>query len=343
MPRELKLRRLVSVLACTAVLALTVSAHPVGAAPVAAPSAGFGFSMYGGDVQLSPAELDREFSAVSKTSATWVRVILDAFRIEPADGQFDWSYADLVIAAATAHNLRVLVTLSFSPTWALPPGSEWSAPPERTADFTDFVSATVARYGDRVTSWEIWNEPNQQRFFTFGGDVAARYVDILRASYTAIKAAQPSSTVITGGLSRAGEIPPPDFFEQLYEHGAQGYFDAAAMHPYVSLEGLAADPYHGWSDVGRVHDIMAAHGDGDKRIWLTELGAPTIADGRGVSQDEQAKQILDVLGAAANTAYSGPAFIFTIRDQPAGAVNPEYSYGALLTTDWAPKLAAGVL
>ena len=86
---------------------------------------------------------------------------------------------------------------------------------------------------------------------------------------------------------------------------------------------------------------MAAHGDGEKKIWLTELGAPTSDAPEGVSQQEQAKQITDVLAAAAATGFSGPAFVYSIRDtDTSNRDDNESNYGVLLTSDWQPKLAA---
>lgn len=312
------------------------------AAP-AAPSPGFGFSQYGGDIRLSPDELGRELDAVSRTSASWLRVTFDSFRIEHRKGSFDWTYLDSVVNAARSRSLKVLVVLAYSPDWAKPAHSSFSAPPTNDDDFGDFAAAAATHYRDRVANWEIWNEPNEQRFFAYDGDPVAKYTSLLKTAYAAIKRVQPDATVITGGLSRSGQISPPEFIERMYAAGAKDYFDAAAMHPYVSPGGLAADPYNGWSDTARVHTIMSMHGDSAKRIWMTELGAPTFRGPGGVSQDEQAKQITDVLAAAAATDYSGPAFIFTIRDIGTRASDPEYSYGALLTADWQPKAAAAVL
>ena len=94
-----------------------------------------------------------------------------------------------------------------------------------------------------------------------------------------------------------------------------------------------------------MHDVMVANGDGGKKIWLTEMGASTSdIPGDGVSQQEQAKQIVDVLGAAAAVGWAGPAFIHAVRDlDTANRNDREANYGALLTTDWQPKVAAGVL
>jgi polysaccharide biosynthesis protein PslG len=169
---------------------------------------------------------------------------------------------------------------------------------------------------------------------------------LLKAAYPAIKAVQPNSTVVAAGLSRlVGDDSPPAFMEQMYAAGAKGFFDAAAAHPYVFPGGLAADQDNGWSDVGRLRAVMDSHGDGGKKIWMTELGAATSdPSAEGITQLEQAKQIADVLAAAAATGFSGPAFIYSIRDVSSSKRNDrESNFGALLTTDWQPKAAAAAL
>lgn len=168
----------------------------------------------------------------------------------------------------------------------------------------------------------------------------------MKAAYPAIKNVQPNSTVIAAGLSPLeGSESPPAFLATMYDSGAKGYFDAVAMHPYVFPNGLAADPLNGWSDVTRMRDVMVAHGDSDKKIWMTELGAPTSASSaEGVSEAEQARQITDVLAAAARLDYSGPAFIYSVRDNNSSdRNNRDSNFGALLTSDWRPKAAASVL
>ena len=81
-----------------------------------------------------------------------------------------------------------------------------------------------------------------------------------------------------------------------------------AMHPYVYPSGLAIDDDNGWSDV------------------------------------EQAHEITDVLWKAAESGFSGPAFIYSIRDINSEDKDDEQNdFGALLTSDWQPKVASYVL
>lgn len=314
--------------------------------PVVTPPDGYGFSVGAPQIWMSAEDADRELDAAAKTGAQWLRVHIDWHFIEPVEGKFDWAYADRWINGARSRGLKVLGLITNTPDWAREPGTSFSHPPIKAADYADFVTAVVKRYQARIFDWEIWNEPNLPRFFGFSAGRPAGYVELLKAAYPAIKLVQPNATVIAAGLSPAvGVDAPPNFVNDMYIAGAKDYFDAIAMHPYVFPGGIAGDPYHGWSDVARVHDVMTAHGDGDLKIWMTELGAPTAAaTDEGVSQDEQAKQILDVMAGLADTGFSGPIFIYSIRDLD--TTNPDDvqdNFGALLTTDWQPKFAAGVL
>lgn len=314
-------------------------------APVV-PADGYGFSVGAPMTWMSEVDADRELDAAAKTGATWLRVLIDWHLVEPMPGAFDWGYVDHWINGAQSRGLKVLGLIAYTPDWARTLDTSFSGPPVNPTVYADFATKVVQRYGDRVSDWEMWNEPNLPLFFGFTDNRAQRYTELLKAAYPAIKATQPNSTVIAAGLSPAvGADAPPVFVNAMYAAGAKGYFDAMAMHPYVSPGGLTLDPSNGWSDVEVVHRIMVDKGDGAKKIWMTELGAPTsdsAAD--GVSQDEQARQITDVLRKAAQTGFSGPAFIFSIRDvNSADRGDKEDNFGALLTSDWQPKVAARVL
>jgi polysaccharide biosynthesis protein PslG len=343
-------RRVVSILTrltvCVAIVGALSAVQPgAGAAQLVTPSEGYGFGQGASMQWISPEDINRTLDAVSKTSASWLRVLVDWSRIEPVRGQYDWSHLDDVVNAAGVRHLEVLGVIAYTPDWARAPDTYFTAPPVNPADYAAFAAEVARRYADRVSSWELWNEPNLPLFFGFTPHNAAPYTELLKAAYPAIKAVQPRSTVVAAGLSRLiGDESPPAFLAQMYAAGAKGYFDAAAAHPYVSPDGLAADPENGWSDVGRMNAVMVANGDGAKKIWMTEIGAPTSDSVEGVSQQEQARQIVDVLAAAAATGYSGPAFIYSIRDvDTANRGDREFNYGALLTSEWQPKFTAGVL
>ena len=335
-------------LACLLALVLALGAAGCREAPqpVVYPDDGYGFAAGAAQIWMNDEDSRRELDAVAETGAQWLRVHIDWQFIEPVKGQFNWSYADRWINGARDRGLQVLGLVVNTPEWARAPGAPIYAPPERTSDFSEFVTEVVKRYQARIWNWEIWNEPNLPRFMGFSEVRPRRYVDMLRTAYQAIKVIQPQSTVIAAGLSRAvGVDAPPNFVNDMYIAGAKGFFDALAMHPYAYPNGKDADLYNGWSDIARVHDIMTVHGDGHKKIWMTELGAPTSdTTDEAVTQEEQARQIVDVLAGLHRSGYSGPAFIFSIRDtNSADPDDVEDNFGALLTSDWQPKYTAVVL
>lgn len=335
-------------LACALLAALAFTAAGCRAAPkpLVIPDDGYGFAVGASQIWMGADDAKRELDAVAKTGAQWLRVHIDWRSIEPVKGEFDWTYADRWINGARDHGLKILGLIVNSPEWARVPGAPLYAPPANADDFRDFVTAVVKRYQARITDWEIWNEPNLPRFMGFSDLRPKRYVDLLRVAYPAIKLIQPNATVIAAGLSPAvGVDAPPNFVNDMYIAGAKGFFDALAMHPYVFPGGIASDPSNAWTDVARVHDLMTLHGDGGRKIWMTELGAPTAAaTDEAVSQQEQASQIVHVLAGLQASGYSGPAFVYSIRD--IDSANPddiEDNFGALLTTDWQPKYTAAVL
>lgn len=336
------LTRSVAALAILVGLVVTPSAS---AAPAAAPGAGYGFGDGAQLAWLSAGDVNRELDAVAKTNASWLRVLIPWSHIEVAKGQYNWGQLDTVVNAAAAHDLRVLGVIAYSPDWTHAPGAAYTSPPDNAADYANFASTVVKRYGSRISNWQLWNEPNLPMFFGNSVANAPRYTELVKAAYPAIKAAQPGSTVVLAGLSRLpGDESPPSFLAQMYAAGARGNFDAAAAHPYVFPTGLAANPENGWSDVAAMRDVMTGNGDAGKKIWMTEFGAPTCDCADGVSPQEQAKQITDVLAAAAATGYSGPAFVYSIRDtDSADRGQRESNFGSLLTSDWQSKYTAGVL
>ena len=126
----------------------------------------------------------------------------------------------------------------------------------------------------RVNAWEIWNEEPSPSWWT--GSIA-QYAGLVKAAYPAIKSADPKATVV------ARRQQPTSGSTTLYADGIKGYFDADAIHtdtacnvtsPYVyeyNRDTTTVNQYFFLGFTG-THSIMAAHGDGAKAIYMTELG-----------------------------------------------------------------------
>src|SRR3954451_4521486 len=165
-----------------------------------------------------------------------------------------------------------------------------SAPPSTPAAisaFASFVGRAAQHFAGRAAGWEIWNEEDAPKWWSGMPPLdedhpdrdASRYVPLLKAAYAAAKANDPAATVVLGGMTGNDY----KFVQSVYDNAGAGSFDAVATHtdtgcaigsPYGYYRDAPGGPISQWAFLGyrSVHDVMAAHGDGDKQIWLTEFG-----------------------------------------------------------------------
>ncbi|HET7653689.1 MAG TPA: cellulase family glycosylhydrolase, partial [Acidimicrobiales bacterium] len=153
----------------------------------------------------SNTDVARDLDAAAATGAKLLRFDFDWQSAEPSKGSYNWSYIDRVVNGAKARGLSVLGTIAYTPAWARPSGTTDKVPPTNLGDYVNFVRAVVNRYAPQgLHQWEIWNEPNIVQFWQPKPD-PANYTSMLKQSYAAIKAIDPSATVVSAGLAPAGD------------------------------------------------------------------------------------------------------------------------------------------
>jgi hypothetical protein len=244
----------------------------------------------------------------------------------------------------------VLGTILDTPPWAKARGTPANAPPADPAAFGAFASRVARRYrAFGVHAYEIWNEPNIADAWATGPD-PARYTRLLEEAYRGIKRADPSATVVSGGLSPyagygvadAGHMNPLTFLEQMYANGARSSMDAVGWHPYNFPGGLTYHPWSSWSQLVQTkpsaRSIMRANGDARKKIWSTEWGAPTGATRDSVTEAAQAQLVTAALSQLKAWKWAGPSFFYTFRDHGADRANRGDNFG-LVRHDWTEKPA----
>jgi hypothetical protein len=192
-----------------------------------------------------------------------------------------------------------------------------------------------------VRTFEIWNEANIHTFWNPAPNPVL-YTAMLRDAYAAIKAVDPSATVLSGGLAPATNdgtnIAPVTYLEDMYADGAKGSFDALGYHAY-SAPALpdTYESWSGWSQMDQttpsVRSVMTANGDAGKQIWITEVGAPSSGPS-GVGTAAQAEEVTQAIQGARANSWIGAEFFYTYQD---AATHPDY-YG-LLNADGSPKPA----
>jgi hypothetical protein len=288
------------------------------------------------------ATVKKEFDLMSEMGVTWVRIDIDWSAVQPRKRTTNWAQTDLLVNEAVAHQMNVLVMLGFTPAWARPASTNLLSDPTHAratnlADFATFARAAAQRYAPLgVHSWEVWNEPNTGKFWPTRPD-ADEYGDLFRAVASAIRGVDPRSTLLIGGLSpqydgSALEVPPAVYLEELYANGTAQLADGIAAHPY-SYPNLPMDPDQrqvgGFYDLPALQAVMAAHGDSDKLIWITEFGAPTGTSVNAVSEDQQAAMMLQARDQVASWAWAGPLMYYELVDGGTNPADGEQNFGVL--------------
>lgn len=333
-----------------------------------------------GDVDDFERSVAPELNRLRDAGASAVRTRISWSSFEfYGDDRYSEAYADKVarfLELAAERDLKVIATLFATPCWAssapdrlkrdpdtgeLCGGAYWDRgvtryPPADPSDYGDAATEVARRFGDRIEALEIWNEPNEvTETFLVSDDQVADYAALVKAAYRPVKRIAPELTVIGGVLS----FSDGEFLTALYdEHDIQGHFDAISIHPYSENRDPAAPcrppvkgiNYAKWDyrcGPPWIHEIMSSHGDGDKEIWLTELGSSTCiepdrdsADYKwcNVSPQEQAEYTLANYRIAADWDYVRAVITYNLRSKGDDPNDREHQFG-LHTTDLTPKPA----
>lgn len=336
------LRRTLTILTTLFLLAIPASAS-------AANSFGsqmFGISPGGAIQNLDSTTLARDLDALQTAGSKWLRVDINWAQIQRGGPtSYDWANIDRVVQGAQSRGMSVLGVIVYTPGWARPSGTSATYGPD-PATYAAFARKAVEHYSAMgVHTYEVWNEPNVPAFWTPSPNPAA-YTRLLKAAYPAIKAADPGATVLTGGTAPAPtdgtSFSPVEFLKRVYANGGQGYFDAVSHHPYSwpAAPGQA-ESWSAWYQMygtnPSLRSTMVDNGDGAKKIWATEFGAPTNGpSGSHVSEATQATMIAEAYTVWQTYSWGGPLFTYSGRDLGTSTDTRENFFG-LMRYDFTKK------
>lgn len=291
----------------------------------------------------------RQFGALG---VCWVRLDFDWSAIQPDSARtYDWARYDATVSGLSAAGLRVLGLLAYTPSWANGGKASRYFPPQDSAAFARFAQQAAARYGPhQVQAWEIWNEPNLAQFWQPAADPDA-YAELLKGASAAIRAAAPGALVISGGLAQPypseRDWDARQFLARFYAAGAGPFVDGIGNHPYTTPQLPSSPLAANWRKMGdaspSMRDIMIRNGDGGKRIWITEFGAPTAGTSPYpvvVTEWRQARMVEDAYRMGRRSPWSGPVFWYNYADYcPLSATAPSECFYGLVRHDGSPKPA----
>ncbi len=219
-------------------------------------------SLFGGEFAGGTAGL----TEIKDAGAYWARINQISWAdVEPSPGVRDWSSLagfEQMVMDMHARGMEVVAIIRETPSWAQAVPGIVCGPiqDEDIPAFANFVRDVVAKYSQGpyfVKHWEIENEqdvPVNSQTGVFGcwGDPSDTqyyggryYAKVIKQVYPAVKAADPQSQVLLGGLLMdCDPVNPPlvngqtkdctssKYLEGVLVGGGGNYFDAVSFHAY---------------------------------------------------------------------------------------------------------------
>ena len=233
--------------------------------------------------------------------AGWTRYPIYWNGVERTPNQYDWSGYDRLLTADHRAGLHTNAILLATPSFYQAGGSvvglyepifsNGSDTPTTNSELNPnnvwarWVAATVNRYkpngilaqtvsGVGIQVWEVWNEPDLDLFWS---GTQADYARLLKVAYIVIKQADPSATVMFGGLAY-GNPDTEDWLGAVLALYAtdptapanQWYMDAIGIHSYIEARRTALI-------IARMRQTLEQYAL-NKPIWLNESGIPVWDD-----------------------------------------------------------------
>ncbi|MEM7128590.1 MAG: O-antigen ligase family protein [Chloroflexota bacterium] len=224
----------------------------------------------------------------------WVRIQMDWSQLEPESGRYEWEKADIWLTAISRAKLEPVVVLTNSPDWArreldrseLHP---FPAPPEHHSDMARFAHHFSTRYGQQVSVYQIWDEPNIWPNWGARHIEPVDYARLLKTVGGTIRRADGDAFILAGALAPTADrghtaIDEIHYLNRLYSadqgfqlgHSPDRLFDGVAIQPF----GFAHTPDYprrnrailNFQRAALVRQTMVVANDEDTPLWASRFG-----------------------------------------------------------------------
>lgn len=256
---------------------------------------------------------DPSIQSISDAGAKFLRVDLKWAAVEKTAGVYDFTYYDTLMGLLQVKGIRAILILDYGN--SLYDAGVAPATDTARAAFINYVSAAVNRYKGLGVIWEIWNEPNENKFWKPLANVED-YSTLAILVGQDIRSIAPDEWIVGPGLS-GFEWP---FIERCFQRGLLQYWDAVSVHPYRSQ----AIPETALPDFERLKNLVEQYRPAGRTIAIVDSEWGYSLGWVGMDVDVQAKydlraKFVDMLaGARTSITYSW-------RDQGNGGTPDNFS------------------
>jgi len=255
---------------------------------------------------------------VKEAGIRWIRIDLYWSDLEREKGNFDFSEIDRIVDYSLGNGLSILGVLSSTPGWSNN-NQGINYPPDNIDDWKNFVSITARRYKDKIRYWNIWNEPNVEKFFAPGKAVFVK--DIFLPAAESIRKESPLSLIAGPELAHLeGQGSEWYFWLKYILTECSQYIDIVSHHIYknTGVYAIFESLEIGENITPSVKDVIKDSGFSSAPFWITETGWDTEL----FSEEEQGNRYLEFLQEMEKRNYPDKIFFYQIIDDATPGIRP---------------------
>lgn len=214
------------------------------------------------------SESEEEYRQLDALGVQAIRADFHWSCFQPEPATWNFGCKDSFVDAAVKHGTQVIALLGFDNNAVEqdPVGKarDLYIAPGDIPLFLEYARQLVTHYRGRVYAWEIWNEPDIDRFWTGRPE---EFYALARRTAEAVRAADPEARIVGTAMTGPLGAWTPAQIDGLHASGALKQADHPACHLYVS------DPRHYLPEFKKI--VGAARRFGHPGLpWVTEAGAP---------------------------------------------------------------------
>lgn len=225
---------------------------------------------------------------------------------------YDWTLLDQVVGQYESMGIKMSYVISACPLWLAkypdnPYYASWLGPgsnsmPYDIDEFNKFVWNLSTRYAGRISTYEIWNEPQLSDFlYPYNAAELDTLANMTSRAYSTIKSCDPSAKILSASVlpraSSGGMSKASDYISALQNHGWN--IDAFNTHIYPE-EGQGVDTWKAM--LSDVQTSIASYSPPTGEVWVTETLYNLL--GAVIPEDQAASFVDGTYDAAASLGVS---------------------------------------
>ncbi|MDQ8195708.1 discoidin domain-containing protein [Coraliomargarita sp. SDUM461004] len=257
----------------------------------------FNESRFGMNMGLDVRPWGKEMA--DEAGFSWSRLDFPWYKLQQSADHWNWSRSDKEVQVARDLEISILGILGYTPNFLSQQPDQRNArsyPPVHLEDWVAYITQVVTRYGTDVAVWEIWNEQNHRAFFS---GTPQEFAHLLKAAYITIKNISPDALVTYGGHAGFSSR----YLDSVVQEVGEQYFDIINWHCYP---GMPDSEY--FKKYLKLTGDYRAKLNGDKPIWLTEIGVSRSKKGDPPPQ-EIARRLVAHMAASSQLDSDGTPLI----------------------------------